>query len=298
MLTYGMGYYSPDRYIQEARRFNVKVLLPDINKSGAGFTVEDGAIRVGLGKIKGIGEKHLKSILSLREKCKRFNSLYDFCYKTTPLRINQPLIENLIKVGAFDFTAYPRSALLILLPLTLKEVRKKKAKDGAQNKISEERELWNTELIASDSIPAYHFSKFFQMSLEKEILDLYISNYPLKKYDKILAHLPIKNSNQLLNYFYQKTILIRGMLIQARRQFTRQKQVMAFLLLEDEAGFFEVITFPAVYQKYSNLFRKEAPLLIEGVLSKNDGDSKIIARKIMNINSYRVSREGERKDSG
>lgn len=277
MLTYGMGYYSPDRYIQEARRFKVKVFLPDINKSGAGFTVEEGAIRVGLGKIKGMGEKYLKSILSLREKCKRFNSLYDFCYKTTPLRINQSLIENLIKVGAFDFTAYPRSALLTLLPLTLKEVRKKKAKDGAQNKIS--------ELIASDSIPAYHFSKFFQMSLEKEILDLYISNYPLKKYDKILAHLPIKNSNQLLNYFYQKTILIKGMLIKARRQFTRQKQVMAFLLLEDEAGFFEVITFPAVYQKYSNLLRKEAPLLIEGVLSKNGGDFKIIARKIRDIDS-------------
>jgi DNA polymerase-3 subunit alpha len=244
---------------------------------------------VGLGKIKGMGEKHLKSILSLREKCKRFNSLYDFCYKTTPLRINQPLIENLIKVGAFDFTTYPRSVLLTLLPLTLKEVRKKKVKDGVQNKISEERELWNTELIASDSIPAYHFSKFFQMSLEKEILDLYISNYPLKKYDKILAHLPIMNSSQLLNYFYQKTILIRGVLIQARRQFTRQKQVMAFLLLEDESGFFEVITFPAVYQKYSNLFRKEAPLLIEGVLSKDSGDSKIIAHKIADINSYRVS---------
>jgi DNA polymerase-3 subunit alpha len=60
---------------------------------------------------------------------------------------------------------------------------------------------------------------------------------------------------------------------------------MAFLLLEDESGFFEVITFPAVYQKYSNLFCKEAPLLIEGVLSKNDDDSKIIARKIVNIDS-------------
>jgi len=66
---------------------------------------------------------------------------------------------------------------------------------------------------------------------------------------------------------------------------------MAFLLLEDEAGFFEVITFPAVYQKYFNLFHKEAPLLIEGVLSKDSNGSKIIARKIMNINSYLVSRK-------
>jgi DNA polymerase-3 subunit alpha len=285
LLTYGMGYYSPDRYIQEARRFKVKVLSPDINKSGAGFVVEEGAIRVGLGKIKGMGEKHLKSILSLREKCKRFNSLYDFCCETISSRINQTLIENLIKVGAFDFTTYPRSALLNLLPLTLKEVRKKKAKEGAQNKISEERELWNTELIASDSIPAYPFSKSFQMNLEKEILGLYVSDYPLSRYDKDLACFPLINSYKIENICCQKPILIVGILIQARRQFTRQKQVMAFLLLEDEAGFFEVITFPSVYQKYSNLFRQEAPLLIEGVLSKDSGDSKIIARKIVNIDS-------------
>ncbi|HER25200.1 MAG TPA: DNA polymerase III subunit alpha [Candidatus Atribacteria bacterium] len=277
LLTYGMGYYAPDRYIQEARRFKVEILFPDINKSGAGFTVEDGAIRVGLGKIKGMGEKHLKSILSLREKCKRYNSLYDFCYKTISLRINQTLIENLIKIGAFDFTTYPRSALLTLLPLTLKEVRKNKAKDENQNKIS--------ELISSDSIPAYPFSQSFQMGLEKGILDIYITNYPLKKYDKILSYLPIMNSNQLLSHFYPNPILIKGILIQTRRQFTRQKQVMAFLLLEDEAGLFEVIAFPNIYQKYSNLFRMEIPLLIEGTLSKDSGDSKIIARKIMNIDS-------------
>ena len=290
MLTYGMGYYSSDRYVQEARRFKVKVLSPDINKSGAGFTVEEGAIRVGLGKIKGMEEKHLKSILSARKKYKIFHSLYDFCYKINSFSINQTLIESLIKIGAFDFTAYPRSSLLNLLPLTFKKA-KKKNKERMQNKISEEEKSYYTELIASDSIPAYHFSKSFQMSLEKEILNLYISNYPLEKYDKLFSHLPMTNSDQLFNHFYKKSIFIKGMLVQARKQFTRQKQVMAFLLLEDEAGFFEVITFSAVYQKYAHLFQREAPLLIEGALSKNDSDSKIIARKIVNINSYLVSRE-------
>ena len=123
------------------------------------------------------------------------------------------------------------------------------------------------------------------MGLEKEILNIYVSNYPLKKYDRILAHLPMMDSNQLCNNFYQKMVLIRGMLIQVRRQFTRQKQVMAFLLLEDEAGFFEVIAFPDAYQKYSKLFHKETPLLIKGTLSKNSDDSKIIAQKIVNIDS-------------
>lgn len=63
---------------------------------------------------------------------------------------------------------------------------------------------------------------------------------------------------------------------------------MAFLLLEDEAGFFEVIAFPSIYQKYSILLHKEVPLLIEGVLSKDSGDSKIIARKIINIDSISI----------
>ena len=288
MLTYGMGYYSSDRYIQEARRFKIKIFPPDINKSKAGFTIEEGNIRTGLNEVKGIGIKCLESILSARKKYKRFHSLYDFCCKTSSFSINQTLIESLIKVGAFDFTTYPRSALLTLLPLTLKEANKRE-KEKIQYKISEEKESYHTELISSDSIPIYHFSKHAQMSLEKEILNLYISNYPLQKYDKILAHLPMMNSDQIVNSFSKKTVLIRGMLIQVRRQFTRQKQVMAFLLLEDEAGFFEVIAFPNTYQKYASLFHKEAPLLVKGILSKDRDNSKIIAQRIMNINSYRTA---------
>jgi len=220
----------------------------------------------------------------LREKCKRFNSLYDFCYKTRSSKINQTLIENLIKVGAFDFTTYPRSALLNLLPLTLKEVRKK-AQDGAQNKISGDKDSGSTELIAADLIPAYYFSKALQMNLEKEILDLYVSDHSLSKYDKELSHFQVTKSNQIENISPQKLILMSGVLIQVRRQFTQQKQVMAFLLLEDEKGFFEVITFPPAYQKFLNLFHQEAPLLIEGTLSKNGGESKIIAREIRDIDS-------------
>jgi DNA polymerase-3 subunit alpha len=123
------------------------------------------------------------------------------------------------------------------------------------------------------------------MNLEKEILDLYVSDHSLSKYDKELACFQVTKSNQIENISPQKLILMSGILIQVRRQFTKQKQVMAFLLLEDEKGFFEVITFPTAYQKFLNLFHKEAPLLIEGTLSKNGADFKLIARKVVNIDS-------------
>ncbi len=124
LLSYGMGYYDMDRYIQEARRFRVLILLPDINKSQAGFSVEGEAIRVGFIKVKGMGVKQVNHILKIREKDGSFLSLYDFCSRIRSVRINRIVIESLIKVGAFDFTEYPRSVLLNLLPLVLQQTEK------------------------------------------------------------------------------------------------------------------------------------------------------------------------------
>ena len=124
LLTYGTGYYDPDRYIQEARRFHIAILLPDINKSQVGFSVEGKAIRIGLITIKGLGIKQLNRILQIREQDGPFFSLHDFCARTVSLRISRGVIENLIKVGAFDFTGYPRSILLNLLPLVIQETKK------------------------------------------------------------------------------------------------------------------------------------------------------------------------------
>ncbi|HOR41751.1 MAG TPA: DNA polymerase III subunit alpha [Atribacterota bacterium] len=126
LLTYGMGYYDQDRYLQEARRFRISILPPDINKSQAGFSVEGKAVRVGLLKIKGMGPKQLNGILKMRENGGSFLSLHDFCARGASLRITRNVIENLIKVGAFDFTGYPRSVLLNLLPLIIEENKKER----------------------------------------------------------------------------------------------------------------------------------------------------------------------------
>jgi len=126
LLTYGMGYYDTDRYIQEARRFKVAVLLPDVNKSQVGFSVEDQSIRIGLSQVKGLGFKQANHILRIRNQEGPFSSLYDFCARIRSTRITQTVIENLIKVGGFDFAGFPRSVLLNILPLILQEIEKEK----------------------------------------------------------------------------------------------------------------------------------------------------------------------------
>ncbi|MFZ2330542.1 MAG: OB-fold nucleic acid binding domain-containing protein, partial [Atribacterota bacterium] len=81
-------------------------------------------------------------------------------------------------------------------------------------------------------------------------------------------------------------ILIAGLLIQVRRQFTVNRQVMAFLLLEDESGLFEAIAFPEAFQHYFSLLVKEELLIIKGKISDKNSEEKIIIQEIKNLYSY------------
>jgi len=119
-----MGYYPSRVLVAEAKRFGVEVLPPDINKSSEQYTVEKGAIRVSLKQLKGMSEKALESILSARAEHK-FTSLRDFVLRTD---VSQPILENLVKVGAFD-SLDNQHDLLLQLP-KLSELKHKIIKDN------------------------------------------------------------------------------------------------------------------------------------------------------------------------
>ena len=61
---------------------------------------------------------------------------------------------------------------------------------------------------------------------------------------------------------------------------------MAFLLLEDEAGLFEAIGFPEVFQHYFSLMVKEGMFILKGKISDKNGEEKISIQEIKNLYSY------------
>jgi error-prone DNA polymerase len=97
MTNQPMGFYPPWVVLNEAKRCGVEVLPPDINRSMARYSVEDGRIRVGLAHLKGMSERAMLSILEARKQGP-FRSLRDFCERTN---VPRPIIENLITIGAF-----------------------------------------------------------------------------------------------------------------------------------------------------------------------------------------------------
>jgi len=99
VLNAGGGYYDLPEYVAEAKRNGIRILGPDANRSGAGFEVENGAIRIGLGSIKGLGAKTIDRLLDERAADGEYLSVEDFLARMKPGKAE---LLSLIKAGVFD----------------------------------------------------------------------------------------------------------------------------------------------------------------------------------------------------
>ncbi len=103
------GFYDPQVYYRDARRFNVRVLGQSVNESDIECRAEDGAIRPGLETVRSLSVRTIQQILEQRLRGP-FASLEDFCAR---VRLTRRELENLILCGAFDWTGRTRPTLLI-----------------------------------------------------------------------------------------------------------------------------------------------------------------------------------------
>jgi error-prone DNA polymerase len=104
-----MGFYPPHVFTNDAQRHGIEVLSPDVNRSGARCTVEDGAVRIGFAYVQGIGQEAARVLENERRRNGAFRSLSDFVRRVS---LKREPIENLISVGAFDQFGLNRRELL------------------------------------------------------------------------------------------------------------------------------------------------------------------------------------------
>ncbi len=108
------GFYDAREYLEEARRSGVRVLLPCVNRGAAGFLVEDGAIRVGLARVRCLREGTLADLLAERARGGPFVSLPDLLRR---VRMEEAEARNLVGCGACDVFDAPRAEMLWRLRL-------------------------------------------------------------------------------------------------------------------------------------------------------------------------------------
>jgi len=231
------GYYPFYAYINEARRWGIKILEPDINKSEAGFTIENGCVRTGLGMIKNLSYTTIKKIINLRP----FKTPEDFFI------LVQPDIEegvSLIKSGALNTFKEPWTKLYFNLK---KSLYTKKANFAGQ--VDFIKETIDTEYFSDFDapeklraqfsvlrfIPAQHILEFLYPERQKRISDI---NTPGRDF------------------------LLTCLVIAKRTILTRNRRLMSFYTMDDETGILESIIF-----KDLKNFEGEIPIMrIKGYL--------------------------------
>jgi DNA polymerase-3 subunit alpha len=211
-----------------------------------------------------VGEAAIESIIEERKKGS-FKDLSDFLNRVNQRKVNKKVVESLIKSGCFDFFDKNRNQLLFQV-----ENPKKTSLDlfGADNTLSLQPQTTTTQ----EEITKY----------EKDLLGVFISYNPLKKYENIIKSLDINYTSQLENLNDESEIKLIGVVSSLKEIHTKNKQTMAFVNFADLHGSVEIVVFPSLYAELKQLKSTE-PILILGKLEKNEEKTSITAKKLIPI---------------
>ncbi|RLC34626.1 MAG: DNA polymerase III subunit alpha [Candidatus Nealsonbacteria bacterium] len=267
--------------IGECKKMGLEVLPPDINESFRNFSVvkDKNQIRFGLLAIKNVGHNVVDEILQERKEKGPYTSIDDFISRVNPKVLNKRSLESLIKAGVFDKLA-ERNQLLTNLEKLLERAREtQKNKTNGQRGLFDGMKLTSSVSIMASAPPSSETEK---LKWEKELLGLYVSGHPLKKYEKIMAKksLPISQVNPDLE---GKTVRIGGVVSSIKKIITKKGQPMLFVNLEDQTDKIELVVFPNVIESYPTLFQENKVVFVSGRVDLRDNVPKIICNTIEEI---------------
>ncbi len=268
----------------------IVVLPPDINKSGADFTIEknkkslDGlAIRFGFTAIKNVGEADVDNILETRKSLdtsdKKFSSLSHFIYSTDSRKVNKKVLECLIKVGCMDQFG-TRAAMLENLEAIKKRVLQfDSGPDGQDHLFANVETSMNDLKDTFPNTPEYPLPEL--LSFEKEFLGLYLTSNPMTDALKNVSSRANKKIAEIdLEINKDQVFLFGGILKKFRQVMTKKGKQMAFGTLEDESGSIDVVIFPKLFEEIGAKLNQDMVLLIKGKVDEREGEAQLIAEKI------------------
>lgn len=171
-------------YAQDMKNSGVKILPPDVNRSLAEFSVEDGAIRTGLSCIRNLGQDFAEQIVKEREQGK-FSTAADFAVRMAQYDNNKRYMEALIKCGALEGISPNRRALLLGMDELLDYAQREYAR-----KMSGQIDLFEMsgdETKAPVLADTKDYSEIQKLALEKEMTGVYLSCNPAELFSAQLA---------------------------------------------------------------------------------------------------------------
>jgi len=240
VLANGGGFYPAPVYIDEARRQGVKLLPPDVNRSGFSYQREGDSIRIGLIQIAQVTEKTARTTAQEREENGTFTTIDDFIRRVRPGRGEADLLCN---AGALDSLVSRETNQPLPRPVQIWSLQ--------------QRSLCDDAALFSEPIPFFSqmpdHTQRIQTDKERNSLGFPLRT-PLLRYHAAVCWTRNPVASSCLAAYEGKTVCVLGTIIAVRRLSLHDgKGCMKFLSLEDGWGVFEAVLFSESYQRLGHL---------------------------------------------
>jgi error-prone DNA polymerase len=254
-----MGFYSPASLIRDAQQHGVEVQPVCIVRSDWDCSLEPASsrsrirsrypgaqksLRLGLRLIKGLSQEAVRRLEAQRAEA-AFRSLDDVI-RRAGLRRDE--IDALAEAGALE----------ALVPGRRQALWAARAPRSAGLFAAIDTQEPRVEL------PSLRKSE--QLFLDYRRIGLSIDDHPIRHIRSRLEPRGVITAQQLGTVAHGRNVQVAGLVITRQRPATASGVV--FLTLEDETGIVNAVLFSAVFERYSQVARHEAVILVSGVVER------------------------------
>ena len=290
-------------YIAECKDGGIALLPPDINESGAAFTVSGENIRFGLAALKGVGVGFTNAVLAEREKGGPFVSFPEFCARMFDSDLNKRVLDSLIRSGCFDSLGCRRSQLMKVYETVVDSIARDRRKnlEGQFDLFGGGGEGMSVPTVILPDIP--EFSPAELMAMEKETTGLYLSGHPMDEYRRqaqkdgavpIAAVMAAGEEGGPSRYGDGTNVTLAGVVASVRTKTTKNNTLMAYVMLEDATGSMELLCFSRTLTESGAYLKANLPVAVSGRVSVRDEKApQLMVDRVIPLGSAPRRTEGE-----
>jgi len=274
-------------FMEECKRSGIEVLGPDINESYYKFSVnKQGAIRFGMGAIRGVGQAAVRAIVDERKENGNFRSIFDVTKRVDLRAANKKAFDGLVLAGGFDsFQTANRSQYFALDEKGTTFIEKairygnkfQESKNSAQVSLfGEASEVQFEEPVIP---PCEPWNVMEKLSKEKEMIGIYISGHPLDDFKTEIQYFcnARVESLQNISQLEGKELSFAGIISDVQHRVSKNGKPWGLFTFEDYSDAYEFRLFNEDYLKFRHFLIPNTFLYLKTVMRRawQNGDVRV-----------------------
>ncbi len=282
-------------FAQEARRLDMRIEAPSVNRSEVGFIPSDGAIRYSLAALKNVGRHAVEHICAEREARGPFRDVSDFARRINPRLLNKRALETLAAAGALDELGLDRATAFANVDRMI----------AAGNRSLETSSEGQDDLFSgAEHVPppielraAKPWVPTDRLSREFEAVGFFLTGHPLDDYKDVLEALGAETWVELAAKARLRRVVgtLAGTVLHARERQGKTGNAYAFVAFSDATGQFEAVVFSELLAASRSLLEPGTAVLLN-VEAETDGENiKVRVQSIVSLDRAAEARHAGMK---